>query len=117
MLEFVPWIFNQLNNSLYTKARCTQSSVLLDMGSTLRMPTTISPGSKSHELNQHGLAPGERVERISLKHDYIPILLPLRHAGEDKLLTIVWLFILQAHLLSMKLYYYIKKNVGLLVVQ
>ena len=54
MLEFVPWIFNQLNNSLYTKARCTQSSLRLDMASTLRMPTTISPGSKSHELNQHG---------------------------------------------------------------
>ena len=76
------------------------------MTSTLRMPTTISPGSKSHELNQHGLAPGERV---SLEHDFIPILPPLRHAGEDKLLTIVWLFILQAHLLSIKLYYYIKK--------
>lgn len=38
------------------------------MTSTLPIPTTISPGSKSHELNQHGLAPGERV---SLKHDYI----------------------------------------------
>ena len=108
MLEFVPWIFNQLNNSLYTKLRCTQSSVLLGMTSTLRMPTTISPGGKSHELNQHGfIAPGERV---SLKHDYTPISPPLRHAGEDKLLTFVWLFLLQAHLLSMKLYYYIKKK-------
>lgn len=72
VLEYVPWIFNQLNNSLYTKARCIQSSVRLGMASTLHMPTTISPGSKSHELNQHGLAPGER---ISLKHDYIPFLL------------------------------------------
>ena len=60
-MKYVPWIFNQLNNSLYAKARCTQSSVLLGMASTLRMPTTISPGSKSHELNQHGLAPDERV--------------------------------------------------------
>ena len=82
VLEFVPWIFNQLNNSLYTKARCTQSSVRLGMTSTLPIPTTISPDSKSHELNQHLLAPGERV---SLKHDYIPILPLLRHAGEDKL--------------------------------
>jgi len=78
VLEFVPWIFNQLNNSLYTKARCTQSSLRLDMASTLRMPTTISPGSKSHELNQHGLAPGERV---SLKHDYIPLPLPSDISG------------------------------------
>lgn len=82
VLEFVPWLFNQLNNSLYTKARCTQSSVRLGMTSTLPIPTTISPGSKSHELNQHGLAPGERV---SLKHDYILILPLLRHSGEDKL--------------------------------
>lgn len=71
------------------------------------MPTTISPGSESHELNQHGLAPGERV---SLKHDYIPILPPLRHAGEDKLLTFVWLLILHAHLPSMKSYPPLKKK-------
>lgn len=108
----VPWIFNQLNNSLYTKARCTQSSVFLGKTSTLRMPTAISPGSESHELNQHGLAPGERV---SLKHDYIPLPPPLRHDGEDELLPFAGLFVLQAHLPSMKLYPLLKKKMSYLL--